>query len=180
MVQRMSKSKLVSHLYSRHLKLEEYTSIIVGDDLVYFLLYSLTGKLVGYQQYNYLADKIAKNHPREGRYFTYVTSEGTCKANSVWGLDRLDSSKTELYVVEGVFKACRLHNLGLNCVAVLGNNPKSMYNWFYSLPYKIIPICDGDKGGKALGKLTSNSIYLKDGQYLDEMTVKDIKEVIYE
>ena len=83
-------------------------------------------------------------------------------------------------MLEGIFKACRFHNFGLNALAVLGNNPKHLKSWLWSLGYNLIAVCDGDKAGRKLAKFGMFSLYLPDGIYVDEMNNDDFNIFLYE
>lgn len=164
----------IYHLSSRYYLLDRYSQTWIDQqqEVFTFPLWNLSGQLVGYQQYRPNGDKKQRRNPKEGKYFTYV-SPGQI---GVWGLDVLDPSDRRLFVTEGVFKSCRLHNFGLNSIAVLGNNPKKLIPWLCSMGYEIICICDGDTAGKKLAKLGHKAILLPDGMYLDEMNGKEIKD----
>jgi DNA primase len=163
---------ILKHLQERNLILENYKGIFIDKEkvVVSFLIYNLSGEIVGYQQYDPSKNKIKRN---TGKYFTYF-QKGKI---SLWGLDTINYKKKEVYITEGIFKSVRLHNLGLNSLATLTNNPKRLKNqiWILSRIFKVIVICDGDKAGKVLGKYSKNVIYLNDGEYLDEMTVEEIQ-----
>lgn len=170
---------MLDHLKSRHFDISLYKNITIGIDTVTFPLYNLSGEYVGYQQYRPLADKTVSNF-KEGRYYTYITKlpSNTPKV-AVWGLDSINTNDSKLYITEEVFKACRLHNLGLNAVAVLGNNPKHLANWLYSLPYDIVAVCDGDLAGRNLASYsTKHSVLLPYGKYLDEMSNLEVINLI--
>lgn len=111
-----------------------------------------------------------------GKYFTY-----TSKLNptpSACGLEVLGTRDRRIYLTEGVFKSCRLHNIGLNSLAVLGNNPVHLKSWLHSLGYELISVCDGDRAGKDLAKIGHRAIYLPEGIYLDEMSNEDIENLV--
>lgn len=136
-------------------------------------MYNLSCQYIGYQQYRPDADKVRKNHTRLGRYFTYLTKG----QSTVWGLDLLNQKDKRLFLTEGIFKACRFHNYGLNALAVIGNNPKHLKEWFklLSYHYEIICICDEDDAGRALAKFGDRYISktvdeLSEGEFLDFLT----------
>lgn len=117
------------------------------EGVVTFFLYDFCGNLNGYQQYRPFADKKKKNDPRDGRYYTYNTSG----KNAFFGLEYTNG--TNLYfVVEGVFNAAKLHTLGYQAVAVLGNNPKPLKSLFRVLrrKYKLVALGDNDSAGLKL------------------------------
>jgi DNA primase len=157
---------LTAHLKKRHLY---HKDIITSGDTTYFLLWNISGQLTGYQQYKYLAPKKGKN-PKELKYFT--------RGKGVWGLQYLNTKLSTMYVVEGVFDAVRLHNLGLNCIAVLGNSPKPLKTWLNTLSYKTIAVCDGDRAGRALSKCADTSICLPEGEDLGSLDKETIKKLL--
>lgn len=135
--------------------------------------------MVGYQQYRPDGLKTERKNPRKGRYFTYVSKEATGHSKlAVWGLDFLRNNQDTVYVVEGVFKACRFHNLGLNAVAVLGADPKPLTEWLWSSGFKTVAVCDGDVPGRKLAKHSRDAFFLLDGLYLDEMSTGDFKSLV--
>lgn len=67
------------HLLSRHCNLELHRPVVdETEGVATFYLYSLTGKLTGYQQYRPGASKKVHNNPKEGKYYTYRTSGTFC------------------------------------------------------------------------------------------------------
>ena len=95
------------HLLERGLNPELYT-VSWDEETACFALWNLSGQWVGYQQYRPFAPKTCHNDPREGRYFTWAKNR-----LAVWGLETWDFRQDLLFVTEGVFDACKLHNLGL-------------------------------------------------------------------
>lgn len=136
-----------------------------------FYLYNLSGQMVGYQHYRPLIEeKGVKNNPKLGRYFTKLPKNTI----GVFGLDVLDETRPELFVVEGIFKAAKLHRLGYNAIAVLGPTPKPMAAWFRALrgSYKLLAIGDNDKAGSYLVKIVgAGDLSPVD---LDEMSDQDV------
>lgn len=161
---------IYNHLEERHLDLKLYEqSVVVCDsnNVATFMMSDLGGtKLNGYQRYNPLGNKIRKNLEDSGRYFTHTPS----KVMSVWGLEFQSTllSKT-MVIVEGVFKACRLHKTGINAIAVTGNNPKFAREEFlaFGLQYDTIVIPDPDKAGRLLIKYGNRHIDVSEP--LDEL-----------
>jgi DNA primase len=154
-----------------HLKKRQFyhKDVVVFHETAYFYLWNLSGQLTGYQQYKYLAPKKG-NNPKELRYFT--------RGTGVWGLQYLNSSLSTLYVVEGVFDAVKLHNLGLNCIAALGNSPKHMKTWLNTLKYKTVAVCDGDRAGLELADCTDQSVVLPEGEDLGSLEEKLIIKLL--
>lgn len=115
-----------------------------------FLLYNLTGQLVGYQQHRPDADKSPKKlGPKHARYFTYRKQP----THGVFGLESLYQGKGPVFLTEGVFDACRLTSLGQSALAVCCNNPpKDFVNWLLLLQRKVVVVADNDVAGRKLVK----------------------------
>ena len=168
---------LLEHLKSRHLNLDLYSHFL-SDDCVTFPLWNLSGQMLGYQQYNPNSPKNDDSlEPNEKKYFTYLKKNFKVTENSAFGLDLLDTNKKELFVCEGVFDACRLHNLGLNAVALLSCLPKYLKSWLWSLGYTVIPVCEGDDAGRKMTYFaTSNKVvYLEKGKDLGDLTDAELR-----
>ncbi|MFK5893161.1 MAG: hypothetical protein QM504_08070 [Pseudomonadota bacterium] len=166
------------HLKNRNFDINKYHGITLLSDAVYFPLWNFSGQLVGYQRYMPDGVKFKSNDELKGRYYTKIGFGHEKPKISVWGLDVVNGSKKDLYVVEGIFSACRLHNIGINAIAVLNNDPKYIKSWLMSLKYNIISICDGDKAGKKLANYSDKAILLPDGIYLDEISCGNVMEII--
>jgi hypothetical protein len=156
-----------------------------------FLLYNLSGKLVGYQLYNpngkkgiNYSDKTGKNLSKKDlmKYYTYITRESDkTKSIAVYGLDTYNPKSKYLFVVYGIFDAIKLHRQGLPCVAVLMNDPKSYKEWFGILPQKIIAILDNDEnkaGNKLKGIADVSYTVYNPYNDLGDMSDKEVKEFI--
>jgi hypothetical protein len=163
------------HLTHRHLAPQAYSNITVNSETVIFPLYNLSGQMIGYQQYRPSGSKQERRNPKLGKYFTYVSKH---TGNAVWGLDVLNPSDKRIFLVEGIFKACRFHNNNCNSIATLSNNPKPIMSWLHSLGYSVHTVCDGDQAGRKLAKFGNSHTYLPDGVYVDEMSDEAIKELI--
>ena len=138
-------------------------------------LWNLSGQYCGYQQYRPFAPKTTRNDPREGRYFTWAKDR-----LAVWGLESWDFRSDVLFVTEGVFDACKLHNLGLPAVAVLANDPKRLRPWLGSLARLTVAVCDADSAGAKLGKLCDHSLTTQGGKDLGDMTPTQVLDFVKE
>lgn len=114
-----------------------------------FPIYTLSGKMTGYQQYRPDANKEKKNHPREGRYYTY--SIKSCRG--VWGLESWKLTD-RLFITEGIFCAARLTKLGCSAIATMSNDPKYLGGWFKAIRAmrEVVAICDSGSAGLKLKK----------------------------
>lgn len=137
-----------------------------------FLLYNGT-RLVGYHQYRPSATKEARNHPRDGRYFTYLPK----LTDGLYGLEQ-DSGEGPLFVVEGVFKALKLHKLGFNAITPLGATPKRLKPYFRILKAtrKLVALGDNDDAGKQLVRIVGFGETTPID--LDEMSDSDVLELV--
>jgi hypothetical protein len=162
-----------SHLKERHLNVTLYPWSHDGY-VASFLLFNLSGQLVGYHNYRPFAAKNQKNDPKTSRYYTYITN----KALSPWGLESYNWRNDVLFLTEGIFDACRLHNLGLPAIATLSNDPKKLASWLRIIPRRKIAICDNDRAGQELAKFADTPVYLTGTKDLGELTDKEVEDVI--
>lgn len=171
--QSVQASTLVKHLEDRGMDTSLYR-FFVGDEVVTFLLYNPTGKPVGYLQYRPHADKKAKNDPRSGRYFTYLPRE----VDGLFGLEQ--DRGGPLFVVEGVFKAAKLHSLGYSAVAVLGASPKRLKSWFRAASRQrpLYAVGDNDPAGAGLVKIVGAGV--QSPADLDEMSDDEVLALLKE
>ena len=171
---------VLSHLKERGVD-EKSTRFIFdqqsGD--VYFFLYNLSGKMVGYQKYNAEYEKTGQSNlsdPRMAKYFTWVTEEGRGKAIGVWGLESTDFQDDFLFVTEGIFDDARIHEAGYPAIATLCNNPSdSLKSWLATLPQKKIVIYDNDVAGKKLKKVGDYSFTVPHGKDMNDLKPKEAK-----
>lgn len=152
----MTTFDMKQHMQDRGV-VSNYPSLYVDyeNNVATFLLYTWTGKLIGFHQYKPLAPKKhAKGlKPNEMKYFPHCLQG----SHAYWGADTIDHSKRLVLVTEGVFDAISLHNAGFNCIAALGNNPTALRNMVYTnTQYEFVPVCDGDSAGMLLAKYSSH------------------------
>jgi hypothetical protein len=146
------------------------------DNVATFLLYNLSGQLVGYQRYNPAEDKKRDN---AGRYFTWVSKEGDVRKLAVWGTETIKPSVPYLFIVEGIFDCVKLHNGGHPAIAILGNNQKVLRSWFRILNKKIIAITDNYASGNMMKKFAWKAFQTPDPyKYLGEMPQQKVNEFI--
>ncbi len=136
---------LLNHLRSRGVR-DKVRLLGFDEEVAVFPLYNLSGQLVGYQNYRPDATKKKTNNPKDARYYTHT------KVKTVWGLEYLNPYKPVLFLVEGVFDAVKLVELGFNAVATLGNDPVQLKEQLALLPYVKVAVCDNDPAGKKLAK----------------------------
>ena len=164
---------MIAHLISRGMNVSLY-HFFSDEDTATFFLYNSSGKLVGYQLYRPAADKGKKNDPKLGRYFTYLPKE----VDGLFGLEQ--DFGGPLFVVEGIFKAAKLHSLGISSVAVCGSSPKRLNSWFRAVAEQreVIAVGDNDPAGAEFVRIVGRG-----GQSpvdLDEMSDEEVKCLVQE
>jgi len=173
-------SKLKTHLVERHFNLELYPNAVLSEEENSLTLYlwNLSGQLLGYQTYK---PNRPKNDlslpPRELRYFTHITKT-PYKENMLacWGVELLNPLLPDVFLCEGVFDAVRLHNLGLNALALFSCCSLHLKEWLHSLGYNLVPVCDGDEAGLQLAELSNNGecLFLSDNKDLGDLTDEEV------
>lgn len=165
------------HLKSRNLNLSLYSGTSVTGESVTFPLWNLSGQMVGYQVYQPDKPKCHHGPPRDQRYYTYVSRYGGGQpAAAVWGLETWRPSKP-LFLCEGVFDACRLHNAGISAIAVLGADPVHLKSWLGSLPNAKVAVVQGDAAGRKLAKYGDLSIRLPEGKDVGDLAKAEFKTI---
>jgi len=168
------------HLANRRMR---DSSIVLGDDCCYFLLWTLSGKLVGVQKYNPDGKKeyrgsLRREDPKSPKlkYVTYV-AEGEI---GVWGLHTIKEDSSLLFITEGIFDAAMIHNAGYPAIALLGNDQKQMKPWLRMLPYHKIAICDNDKAGLLLAKYGDEFHTFDKAKDLNDASEEDANSFIFD
>jgi len=149
---------LLDHLKSRGIDPEK-TRVIVDEEsgMATFLLFNLSGQLVGHQRYNPNGSKSVRGNFDWARYYTHVAAEGDRKKIAVWGLESLSVDDPFVFVTEGIFDANKVQNAGYPAIAVLTNHPVALRSWFRALGKRIIAITDADEAGRKLAALADES-----------------------
>ena len=133
-----SNSRLHSHLHSRYVDFALHQPIVAGGVATFYLW---TPSLTGFVQYRPNGDK--KAHTRD-------TAKYYMRGNGPFGWNTLDRPGP-VYLVEGLFDACRLHSMGLAALATLSNDPGKAFA--AKLPFRhYVALCDGDSAGMKLAK----------------------------
>ncbi len=151
---------------------EDFGNLDHDKELFTRYLYNLSKQTVGYQQYNWKGDKKTRN--RGGRYYTYLS--GTCPQAQIglMGLDNIRYGET-LYLVEGMFEQITGTRYGINCVAVLCNNPKHAKEWLRIYPGKIVHLAQPGPIGLDMPSLTDEIVQLS--KDLDEYTLEEFNSL---
>lgn len=173
---------LHEHLLSRGCDPSLYDVFVSeADNIATFKLYNFAKKVVGFQTYNPDGPKIRDNiHPRDQKYFSYHISEPYKKTMGFFGMERFDATRPYIFLTEGIFDAVKVHNLDLNCLALLSNDPKRMISYLRTMPHRYIAICDGDAAGRKLRKMGHEYITMPEGKDLGDMTFDEVKHLLKE
>lgn len=165
---------LIAHLRDRHLDTSVHT-VWLGHNVITFPIWNISGQLVGYQQYNPTASKLAKNNPREGRYFTRLPSGVV----GVWGLESWSFSKT-IFICEGIFDAAKITWLGYSAIAVLSYkvNPTTT-SWLNILMQSrdTVAVCDNDASGIKLAKYGNRSVVVNPYHDLGDSPLEYVEQL---
>lgn len=145
------------HLRSRHVDFIRVSPNYDNEERsATFLLWNLSGQLVGYQRYMPDRDKTRNNDPTQNRYFTRM-----CRPN-VWGVEYLNLSPDLVFVSEGIFDAIRFINRGYSAIAILSGDPSpQIRTWIRMLGRTLIVAGDNDNvavSGKKLLNLSKKNV----------------------
>ncbi|MDB5777546.1 MAG: hypothetical protein JWP38_3679 [Herbaspirillum sp.] len=166
------------HLADRGLDVRRYSSVYVDQDRATFALWNLSGQMVGYQVYRPDMPKNGDGHPRDQRYYTFVSRYGAKTPQlAVWGIETLRPG-APVFLVEGVFDACKLHNLGLAAVATLGSDPQHLCSWLKCLPCRKVALVEGDSAGKKLAKYGDEAMFLPLGKDAGDMNEQELAVIL--
>lgn len=162
---------------------EEKTRVIIDGNDVYFFLYNLSGKLVGYQKYNPNYPKTGQtklSDPKLAKYYNWISDEDKSKYIAVWGLETVDLMNDRfLFITEGIFDCVRIHQAGYPGIAVLCNDPnESTRGWLATLPQKKIVIYDNDEPGKKLIKAGDFHFSVPVGKDLNDLSPQAAEEFL--
>ncbi len=151
MTSKDSSMDIYAHLKERNVNINLHRPIIDEENCIAtYLLYNLSGQIIGYQQYNPLGDKKINNKPK-AKYYTYVSKNKSSVV--LYGLESLHLTDGVIYVTEGIYDAMRLTNKGQTALATLTNSPsKDVINQLKLLNRPIVVVCDNDDAGRKLAK----------------------------
>lgn len=189
----VTQGELEKHLRSRGVDALK-TKVVIDEEsgIATFLLYNLSGQLIGYQRYNPTGTKQHQGRRNKGakrhdpnivsqmKYYTYVGKEGDKRFPklAVWGLESLDD-RPYVFVVEGIFDAVKLQNAGQPAIAALANHPKPLKGWFRMLGKHVIVVNDNDAAGGKLTSLGDSSFVVPDEwKDLGDMPQHEVNEFV--
>lgn len=154
---------LKEHLLSRGVD-PDRTPVVIDEKrgIATFLIWNLSGQLVGYQQYNPMGDKklhsLDFSQKDKMKYYTYAGEEGDPsfkkgkKRLLAWGMETVGLDTGFVFVAEGVFDAVKIHNAGFPALAMISNDPHPLRPFFYALNKIVIAILDRGSAGRRLKK----------------------------
>jgi hypothetical protein len=152
------------YVIRRHIDIKLHNPILDEENkTVTYLIWNLSGKLVGYQQNKPYAPKIVEN-VKDKKYYNY-TSKGEL---AVWGLESVKNDDGVIYLTEGIYDAARLTEKGKTALAVCGNDPRHLRNWISLLQRPIVSVCDNDSAGRKLAKYGDYSEIIPVGKDLGD------------
>ena len=164
---------IVRHLESRHVNMANYHIFINEQErIATFTLFNLMGTWCGYQQYRPDCTKLAKNNPRDGRYYTYCSKD----QKAVFGLETFHRPGS-LFLTEGLFDAVRLHNLGFAAVATLTNDPLHLKEWLRMLSRHTVAVCDPGVSGELLAEFGHEKVVCETSD-LGAMTDDEVRHTM--
>lgn len=134
-------------------------------------MYDFSGAVTGVQQYRPNGSKDKPNDPREGKYFSRVTSGKL----ALFGLESLLFSR-EIFLVGGMFKAATLHRLGYSALHVSSAAPALLKPQLGVLGRRFYAIGDNDDEGVSFVRRWGGWQSPCD---VDEMTDEDVHTMIY-
>ncbi len=168
----MGADQIKAHLVSRGMDINLYPYASVDDEVACFPLYDFSGKMTGFHQYRPDGEKKAPNHPKYGRYWTYISPDNL----GVFGLESLEFSET-IYLVGGLFKASTLHRLGYASLHVSGASYKHLKPQLALLNRPFLAIGDQDSEGAQF--VARYSGWQSPGD-VDEMADEEVHKMIRE
>lgn len=164
--------KVLEHLQSRGMNPHLY-GVHWDDKEACVPLREFNGRFVGVLRYSPWGDKKSKN-PDLCKYKPSAPSGVT----PLFGLETL-AYEGPVFFVEGVFKACALHNLGYAALAVLGSDSSRVRNqvWFMRQFRRVVFVGDNDKAGEKFAKSMGGVTSPLD---LDEMSPSELQAFVKE
>lgn len=165
------------HLQERHLDVSLHRVWTCDETFTAtFPFYNALGQLIGYQTYRPNSDKKKKNDEK-GRYYTFF-AEGQ---RGFWGLESWHLSET-LFLLEGIFDACRLTARSASAVAVISNDPKHLRSQLrlFRAARRVVAVCDSDenRAGAKLAKYAHEAYFVQSGKDLGEASEEEVERIV--
>lgn len=177
------KHEFYYHLRDRGVKANTQCWIDWNSERIWFPLWSVGGRLIGYQCYSWREKKIRSN---KGKYFTWITEE--YKPLACWGLSQLSltrrpriSHSQPILVVEGIFDALRCIEAGYVALAVLTATPARQFTQYLKMLLQgknTIAILDNDESNAGLGiaKLCNRAIIVEKHKDMGDHSTQEAKQ----
>lgn len=176
---------IIKHLLDRGLDPNQRGILLdIENCIATFLLYNLSGQIVGYQQYNPCGSKQLANDEKNRdalKYFTFVGDENDERRSgkkklAVWGLQTVSIEHDFVFITEGIFDAVKLQNEGLPAIAALANDPAPLRPFLKALSKRVIAVCDDDAAGRKLASIADAWFTVpKPHHDLGDMSQEDVK-----
>lgn len=165
---------LSNHLIDRGILSMHMNQIVVDEEnrTATFMLFSATGKYLGYQAYKPEGKKTSEGkgyNPRDLRYFTHAVPGEM----PMFGVESLRFHPNYLFLVEGIFDAVKFHALGIPCLAVLSNDPVRLRSYLRATGRKVFGFCDNDSAGLNLAA-SCQYFYISPGKDAGDMTIPEL------
>lgn len=151
-----------------------------------WFIFNLTGQIVGVHQFRPDADKVVRNDPRDSRFFTFFTAPDgkETRMRGVWGAESLGwRADGPVVIAEGVFDACRFHNVGIPAIAVLSNDPRHLTQTidFLRKTRTVIGALDNDPAGQKLAKFCDLTMTpSREGADFGDLTAAEFAHDLFE
>lgn len=148
-----------NHLRERGLRPSfKYWTALETQEVLFPLWMPGSGRLVGYQKYNW---REAKTRSNAGKYFTWIIKE--YKPLGIWGWEYANISEP-IFIVEGIWDAISIINCGYSALAILTATPALELTCWLKMNLcgrRTIAIldCDENKAGDGLVELAKESYY---------------------
>jgi len=131
-----------------------------GETITFPLLTIDRAKLIGYQRYQWDAEKIRGNVPgRKQRYYTWMPD--AYKGMAIYGWDNC-FGHGPLFVTEGIFDALKVTNCWHDCVALLTNSPSKQFKqWFRDVTRyrRVIALMDSGESHDRWQQIANKTFY---------------------
>lgn len=138
------------YLHDRYLNTTLHTAWVDEEEnLVTLPIWNLAGQMLGYIRHRPTGTKAsALNDPKNSKYYTIMQKQ----TPTFWGLESWNLSNT-LFLLEGVFDAARVTNLGYSAVACMSNDmslQSRKWMWLVRQQRPVVVICDSGAAGLKL------------------------------
>lgn len=145
------------------------------------LIFSFLGEIVGYHLYNPFGSKTALEKDNM-KYYTFLSGIKLQKGykSSLWGLEHVKNDGSTIFLVEGIWDAISILQLGYTAVSCLGADPVPLKNQISLLKatHKVVVIADGDKAGRKLCKYGHDSYICEHGKDPNSLESSELEKIL--